>query len=111
MFSDALRQLRKQKKINQASLADAIGMSQATIASWEKGTRKPDAETVAQLADYFGVSIDYLMGREEPPKEEPTSRDERRAKMEEILRRMPQDKYDQALAILEVLAAEQKKEG
>lgn len=111
MFSDELRKLRKQKKLNQTSLAEAVGMSQATVAAWENGTRKPDVETISFLADYFGVTVDYLMGREESPKEAPTPRDERRAQMEEILLRMPQDKYDQALAILEVLAAEQKKEG
>lgn len=69
MFSDELRKLRKQKKLNQASLAEAVGMSQATVAAWENGTRKPDVETISFLADYFGVTVDYLMGREEPAKD------------------------------------------
>ena len=66
MFSDELRKLRKQKKLNQAALAEIVGMSQATVAAWENGTRKPDVETISYLADYFGVTVDYLMGRDEP---------------------------------------------
>lgn len=70
MFSDALRELRKQKKLNQSALAEIVGMSQATIAAWENGTRKPDVETISFLADYFGVTVDYLMGRDEHVQEE-----------------------------------------
>lgn len=70
MFSVALRELRKQKKLSQSALAEIVGMSQATVASWENGTRKPDVETVSYLADYFGVTVDYLMGRDEPTQEE-----------------------------------------
>ena len=70
MFSDALRELRKQKKLSQSALAEIVGMSQATVASWENGTRKPDVETVSYLADYLGVTVDYLMGRDEPTQEE-----------------------------------------
>lgn len=66
MFPEELRKLRKQKNLNQAGLAEIVGMSQATIAAWEKGTRKPDVETISYLADFFGVSVDYLMGRDEP---------------------------------------------
>lgn len=63
MFSDVLRQLRKSRKLNQAKLAEALGMSQATITFWENGKRTPDIEMLGKLADFFGVTTDYLLGR------------------------------------------------
>lgn len=63
MFADCLKSLRKARKINQTSLADTFGVSQATIASWEAGRRQPDFETLLKIADFFQVSTDYLLGR------------------------------------------------
>lgn len=63
MFPNILKQLRKSRKLNQATLAEALGMSQATITSWENGKRIPDIEMLVKLADYFGVTTDYLLGR------------------------------------------------
>lgn len=108
MFSDVLRQLRKQKKINQATLADAIGMSQATIASWEKGTRKPDAETVAQLADYFGVTIDYLMGRDETAHQQPEPVDEQLQLFRSLLSQMNDDQRERAAEYMRFLISQRK---
>lgn len=62
MLGDELKRLRKQKKISQFELAEAIEMSQATIASWENGTRKPDIEAIKKLAFYFGITTDELLG-------------------------------------------------
>lgn len=63
MFAESLRQLRKSRKLNQATLAEALGMSQATITSWENGKRIPDIEMLVKLADYFNVTTDSLLGR------------------------------------------------
>lgn len=79
MFPNILKQLRKSRKVNQATLAEALGMSQASITSWENGKRMPDIEMIVKLADYFNVSTDYLLGRvpldvvvnENPPTAEP----------------------------------------
>lgn len=62
MFGDILRNLRKRRKISQAELAEAIGMSQATVASWENGTRKPDINGITKLSLYFNISTDQLLG-------------------------------------------------
>lgn len=61
MFADRLREMRIQRNISQAELGEAIGMSQATVTSWENGTRKPTIETIVQLAQFFGCSTDYLL--------------------------------------------------
>ena len=62
-----LKELRKQKKLTQQGLADEISVSKITILRWENGERQIKAEKAQQLADYFGVSIGYLLGYSEYP--------------------------------------------
>lgn len=70
MFEKRLRQLREKSGYpTQQSLADALGVAQSTVANWEAGRREPNYETTARLADFFHVSVDYLMGRGELPAE------------------------------------------
>lgn len=62
MFKDKLKQLRLDKGVTQSDIANVIGVSSATIGNYEQGTRKPrKSETWKKIADYFGVSIDYLI--------------------------------------------------
>ena len=56
--------LRKQKKITQAKLAQIIGIGRSTLAMYETDGSEPDLATISKLADFFGVSVDYLLGRE-----------------------------------------------
>lgn len=58
-----LQMLRKDAKISQQKLADAIGVSRSTIAMWESAASQPDNQLLQSLADYFDVSVDYLLGR------------------------------------------------
>lgn len=67
MFADRLKQLRKEKNLTQIQLAQIFNVANGTIAMWETGKREPDFDTIGRLADYFKVSIDYLMGRVNQP--------------------------------------------
>lgn len=59
-----LKRLRELKGISQKELANELGnINQQTISNYEVGVREPDIQTLIKLADYFGVSIDYLVGR------------------------------------------------
>ena len=69
MIGQRIRDLRKQKKMSQSELAKIIGVTQTTITAWETGKAEPSSSTVANLADYFGVTTDYLLGRPEEKKE------------------------------------------
>jgi transcriptional regulator with XRE-family HTH domain len=59
-----IKELREAKDMEQKALAIDIGVSQPTISDWETGRKTPSSKSAEKLADYFGVSIDYLLGRE-----------------------------------------------
>ena len=63
MFGAYLSELRKTKGKTQKKFAEEVHMSESTIAHYEQGRRTPDIETLIILADYFGVNIEYLLGR------------------------------------------------
>jgi transcriptional regulator with XRE-family HTH domain len=58
-----LKELREEKKITQKEVAEAIGGTQSNLAKWEKEKIQPAADMIIKLADFFGVSADYLLGR------------------------------------------------
>ncbi|WP_278228469.1 helix-turn-helix domain-containing protein [Lactococcus lactis] len=62
-FAERLKELRKEKGLTQQKVADSLNISQPNYRRWEVGERSPSGETLIKLADYFDVSIDYLVGR------------------------------------------------
>ena len=67
IFANRLVRLRKERKISSQVLADAIGLSRPAISRFEHGIDYPHANTLIALADYFDVSLDYLVGRSDDP--------------------------------------------
>lgn len=65
MIGQTVRNLRKQKRIFQTELAKILHVSQQTITAWETGKAEPSSSAVSNLADYFNVTTDYLLGRPE----------------------------------------------
>lgn len=62
-IGEIIKELRLEKNISQKKLADAIGVSQKAIDFWERGVNEPKASYIVKLADYFEVSADYILGR------------------------------------------------
>ncbi|MGN1410047.1 MAG: helix-turn-helix domain-containing protein [Eubacteriales bacterium] len=62
-----LKELREKKKISQLKLAMDLGLNQNSISRYENGTREADYKTLIQIADYFCVSVDYLLERTDNP--------------------------------------------
>ena len=58
-----IKDLREDKDMRQSDLARATGIDQRTISNYETGKTAPDAYALIKLADFFDVSIDYLVGR------------------------------------------------
>ena len=74
MLANKLKELRGKRRISQRELANVIGVSQQTVASWEVGRTAPSYDFLKQLANYFCVSVNYLLdedtsnsAREVPP--------------------------------------------
>lgn len=67
-FSERLVSLRKSHNLTQKQLAAEMQMSVLAIQHYESQRRKPAFDVLIALADYFGVSIDYLVGRTDNPK-------------------------------------------
>ncbi|EOB4980271.1 helix-turn-helix domain-containing protein [Listeria monocytogenes] len=65
MFSKRLSELRKKKGFSQYKLADELGFSRGQVANYEQGTREPDYQTLLKIAEFFNVSTDYLLGRDD----------------------------------------------
>ncbi|MBD5636654.1 MAG: helix-turn-helix transcriptional regulator [Clostridia bacterium] len=61
-FYERLKELRIEKGLTQAQLAEETGLSRSAIGFWENGERIPLASVIITLAKYFNVSTDYLLG-------------------------------------------------
>lgn len=64
MLPERLKVLRKKNNLTQADLATKFGTSQQMVSFWEQGKCSPDHEILVRLANFFDVSVDYLLGRE-----------------------------------------------
>ena len=65
-FGEIIRSFRTTNNMTQKELADKLSISPSTIGMYEQGRREPDLDTITKLADVFDISIDYLLGRENP---------------------------------------------
>lgn len=64
LFQYRLKSLREGKRLYQKELANELSISRASIAMYESGDRMPPVEVLIKLADFFNVSIDYLLGQD-----------------------------------------------
>ena len=64
-FSSMLKKLREQRNLSQKDIAQYLGVTRQAVASYELAKREPDYEILRKLADFYGVSVDYLLGRTE----------------------------------------------
>lgn len=65
IFGERLKILRKENHLKQDDVAKILGCTQRKISYMEQGVTEPDLQTLIKLADYFGVSIDFLCGRKD----------------------------------------------
>ena len=63
MLKDRLRELRENKKLTKKETAEKIGISERAYLTYEYGEREPKLDTLQKLADFYGVTTDYLLGR------------------------------------------------
>lgn len=63
IFQERLIELRKLNQVTQRQLADYLSITQPSYVRYENGTSEPSLEKLAKIADFFDVSVDYLLGR------------------------------------------------
>lgn len=67
IFGERLKVLREQRSLSQEEFGRLFHVAQTTIGMYERGNREPNFEKLKQFADFFGVSIDYLIGHTDDP--------------------------------------------
>ena len=63
IFADNLKTLRKQENLSQAALAEKLHTTQRKVSHWESGKIEPDISSLWTIADFFDVTVDFLIGR------------------------------------------------
>lgn len=66
-FSERIAQLKNERKLLQKDIAEAAGVTVRQYQRYEQNTTQPTLSVLLALADFFGVSIDYLVGRSDDP--------------------------------------------
>ena len=61
-----IKRLRLEKNLNQEQLAEHLHVTRQAVSNWENGKTQPDIETLTQIAEYFNVSVEYLIYGKEP---------------------------------------------
>lgn len=67
-FPERLRRLRERNRLKQCVLSELCGLNRNAIKRYEAGNAEPTVSSIESIADYFDVSIDYLLGRSDYPK-------------------------------------------
>ena len=70
MIGEQIAKYRKQKKLTQEQLGEALGVSNRTVSKWEAGTSLPGVDAIPDIARALGITLDMLFGVEEPVKTE-----------------------------------------
>lgn len=74
-FPEILKELRKNRNLNQTQVASVLGFTYFTYGKWEQGKAEPSLSSLQKLADFFHVSTDDLLGRTEDELERPVPAD------------------------------------
>ena len=107
-LAQRLFRLRNEKELSQEAAAEAAGVSRVALTRYENGQRMPKMNILSALAEVYGVTVDYLMGRDEPTTAQPVPADPRREKAHRLLDEMDEQALDGLIAMLDSLQKKQK---
>lgn len=116
-YGDILRKLRNNKGLSQKELTDRLNINRSTYARYETSSTQPDFDTLAKLSDFYGVSVDYILGRENKNQQNPEIdpefeawlNDPRIAKMYSEFKESSEERQEALLAAWEYLKSLDKK--
>ena len=106
-FAQRLRDLRKENNISQKKLSNYLNFGYTAIANYESGRNQPSLDTVKKIAQYFGVTVDYLIGASDYPR---SAKDitEKEAELLEVFRKINDEERDALLKIVNLMFRENK---
>ena len=103
IISARLRELRASKGVSQDVAAEACEISRVGLARYETGQRVPVVKIASRLAEYYGVSVEYLLGKDSTEPTEKAPAQDARAEAKMLLEGMDDDQYQAALQYLKFL--------
>lgn len=114
--AEILRELRSSVGKTQDQVAEACSISKVALARYETGARTPRIDIASRLADYYGVSVDYLLGNDNDPKSvqsvpDPAPVSEGEQIRQQILRELeglPDSAFEQAMSYIQFLKSTTK---
>lgn len=106
-FARRLKELRKETGITQIEFARKFNIANGTVGNWESGNRQPDYVTLQKIADFFKVSVDYLVREEteentEIKKSPSVDITEGEQKLLDLFRKVPENQQQMVLQMIEV---------
>lgn len=101
-----LRELRKAKGLSMKELGKMFGLAESTISLYESGKRQPDTEIIKRFANFFGVSVDYLLGVSQ--EEEPEYTEDEK-ELFELMAQLTDEEAQEMLNFLQYLVAKRQK--
>lgn len=107
-LAQRLFRLRNEKELSQEAAAEAAGVSRVALTRYENGQRMPKMNILSSLAEVYGVTVDYLMGRDEPTTAQPVPVDPRLEKAHRLLDEMDEQALDGLIAMLDSLQKKHK---
>lgn len=102
MLTNVLKHLVSQSGKTQKEIASDLGLIQQRFNFYVNGSREPDIATLILIADYFGVTVDYLIGHEK----EPTVKDDGLTDMERLFLSLPHERREEVLRFMEYQASQ-----
>lgn len=84
MLKDQLKKLREARKLTKKQVAESVGLTDRAYIAYEYGERDVSTETLTKLADFYGVTTDYLLGREPTQPQSPIDEFADNVKLEEL---------------------------
>lgn len=99
-----IRELRKSRNLSQKEFAEAMNIAQTTYSGYETEQRAPDIETLKKIADYYGVSLDYLCEHETKNVAEFGQLNDAQIMAIKILLQLPESKFFEFLGRLKTIA-------
>ena len=106
-FAQRLRELRKGNNISQKKLSNYLNFGYTAIANYDSGINQPSLDTVKKIAQYFNVTVDYLIGASDYPRREQDIT-EKEAELLGIFRKINDDEKDALLKIVNLMFRETK---